>query len=158
MSKFLIEVPPSPSNVVMPHEASEDWDASDGGGFEKRAAPSQSASKPLPSEFDPVDIEAFLATRVSESNKKSCMRVIRKLISGEGVTHKAKPNESFLKDTPVRPTDDLEGLRMQAAKWLPHCGKDALDKGHGWALNHPMQKLIDYKKHLLGEESKKRKA
>ena len=44
--------------------------------------------------------------------------------------------------------DDLEELRTKANEWLP---KD-LDKGNGWALNHPIQKLINYKNHLLGFE------
>ena len=107
----------------------------------------------LPSEFNPTDIEAFLAPRLSESNTKACVRVIRKLISGEGVTHKAKPGEVFLKGKCVVPTDDIEELKMRATEWLPHSGIGALDKGHAWALDHPLQKLIKFKKHyLLGEK------
>ena len=164
MSKLLIEVPPSPSNIAMPSEVSEGWDAIDGGGFEKlllqASVPDsrQGASKHFPSEFDATAIEAFLATRLSESNKKRCMPVIRKLISGEGVTHKAKPGDCFLRDKRVTPADDIDALRVQAAKWLPNSGKDALDKGHGWALNHPLKKLAEYKTYLLGKESKKRKS
>ena len=45
---------------------------------------------------------------------------------------------------------DLDQLRKGAAEWLPYKGNDAVDKGHGWALNHPIQKMIDYKNHISG--------
>ena len=110
----------------------------------------------LPALFNPVEIEAFLSTHTSESNKKACMRVILKLISGEGVSHKAKPGEIFLKNRPVTPSDNIEELRVLASEWLPYNGSDALDKGHGWALNHPLQKLINFKRKLLGVEVTKK--
>jgi hypothetical protein len=41
--------------------------------------------------------------------------------------------------------DDIKELQRQASAWLPHLrGKaNCLDHGHGWALNHPLQKLYD---------------
>ena len=49
-------------------------------------------------------------------------------------------------------------LFVRAREWLPYQGADCLDKGHGWALNHPIQKLIEYKNHLLGVEPPKKRA
>ena len=86
------------------------------------------------------------------------MNVILKLTSGLGVTHKSKPDECFLKGVCVKPSDDLQDIREKAAVWLPYKkGPECLDKGHGWALNHPIQKLIEYKNHLLGVEPEKKK-
>ena len=111
----------------------------------------------LPATFNAADVEAFLETRVTERNRQRCMRVILNLISGKGEAHKAKPNESFMKGHAVTPNDDLDDLKRRAEEWLPSKGPDALDRGHGWALNHPIQKLIEYKNHLLGvEPSQKR--
>eukprot|EP00966_Prymnesium_polylepis_P040728 945269-Prymnesium_polylepis.1 len=41
-------------------------------------------------------------------------------------------------------------MQKEAAEWLPYKGNDAVDKGHGYALNHPIQKMIDYKNYLSG--------
>ena len=109
----------------------------------------------LPDAFDLSDFEAFHAPRISPSNLKSCMRVVRKLTSGQGVTHANKPGETFLSNHCVSPHDDLKAIQKRANEWLPHLeslGPNCLDKGHGWALNHPIQKLIDFKSHLLGIE------
>jgi hypothetical protein len=108
------------------------------------------ATTNLPATFNPILVSAFLRRRVSESNRKACMRVILKLISGVGVTHKAKRGETFLQGHRVSPHDDLEALRARASRWLPYKGPNALDRGHGWALNHPLTKLIEYKRYLLG--------
>ena len=113
----------------------------------------------LPATFNAADVEAFLETRVTERNRQRCMRVILNLISGKGETHKAKPGEAFLKGHAVTPSDDLNDLKRRAQEWLPSKGPNALDKGHGWALNHPIQKLIEFKNHLLGvEEPAKKRA
>jgi hypothetical protein len=121
----------------------------------------------LPQAFSLEYFEAHLRERVSDKNRDSVMRVVRRLVNGRGVEHKSKPEEAFLKGHNLSPQDDLEAIRNEAAQWLPFKkGDDCLDKGHGWALNHPLQKLIDYKKHVLlnvpdGETkkaSRKRKA
>ena len=120
----------------------------------------------LPATFNAAEIEEWLKTRISSANLKSSMRVILRLITGLGVTHKAKGDEIFYQGKPLVPSDDLESIRKEAEMWLPYRkGPNCLDKGHGWALNHPIQKLIDFKNnHLLGieatvekEVSKKRK-
>ena len=109
----------------------------------------------LPETFDLAAVDEYLRTRVSESNRNSCMKVIARLTSGVGVTHVAK-TDAFMAGTRLTPQDDLEAIRQQAAVWLPYQrgNPNCLDKGHGWALNHPIQKLIQYKKHLLGIEVK----
>ena len=105
----------------------------------------------LPTEFDLAAIDAYLKSRaLSDSNRTKCMGVILNLVTGRGVTHKNKSGV-FLQGRCVTPHDDLEALRTEANEWLP--------ASHGWCLNHPIQKLIDYKNHLLGIEAppKKRK-
>ena len=122
-------------------------------------AMTDSSPTALPTTFNAVDVEAFLETRVTERNRQRCMRVILNLITGKGETHMAKPGEAFLKGHAVTPSDDLDDLQRRAREWLPYNGPNCLDKGHGWALNHPIQKLIEYKNHLLGvEEPVKKRA
>jgi hypothetical protein len=101
--------------------------------------------------FDIEEIDEYLhAIGMSTSNRASCIRVIKKLITGKGVTHRNKPGEAFLLGHKVTPNDDIEAIRMAAGIWLPHRkGIGCLDKGHGWALNHPLKKLAMYKKHTL---------
>ena len=101
----------------------------------------------LPEIFNAVEVEQYLKPLLSEKNLESTMRVVLNLVSGRGVTHKNKPGETFRKNQPVVPTEDLEKLRDDAIEWLP----SDLDKGHGWALKHPITKLVEFKKfHLLG--------
>jgi len=100
--------------------------------------------------FDLEDINVFLKTTVSDSNRAACLRVIKKLTTGQGVKHRNRPGETFLVGHTLVPSDDLEGILTAANSWLPHRkGPLCLDKGHGWALNHPLQKLILYKKRRL---------
>eukprot|EP00966_Prymnesium_polylepis_P218188 5050044-Prymnesium_polylepis.2 len=87
---------------------------------------------------------------LSEANTKSVVCVVKKLASGEGVTHSGKPGEAFYAGVKVSLEHDLQQLQKEASEWLPYKGTDAIDKGHGWALNHPIQKMLDYKNHLSG--------
>ena len=107
---------------------------------------------------DTIQIEAFdayLAKRVSDSNRKSCVRVIKKLASGEGVTHKNKPGETFLGGHVLTLSDDIASIQKQAAVWLPFRkgGLDCLDLGHGWALNHPLMWLGKFKASIKDSDS-----
>ena len=104
-------------------------------------------------EFDLDHVSQYLqATGMSESNRAACLRVIKKLITGKGVTHRSKPGDAFLLGYKVTPKDDLEALRKGANAWLPcRKGVGCLDKGHGWALNHPLKKLAMYKEHMLAQ-------
>ena len=109
----------------------------------------------------PIDVEAFddylksvvRLDKKNDKNRKSVVRVIKKLVSGKGVTHKNRPGETFLAGHVLQLSDDLEAIQTQAAEWLPYRKNDpnCKDKGHGWALNHPLMWLINFKKHLSGE-------
>ena len=104
----------------------------------------------------PDAVRAFFSTKLNDNNLKAVLRVATKLISGEGCTHAAKPGESFRQGEPVRLDEDLHALRETAALWLPYqksMGDLCLDKGHGWALNHPIQKLIDFQHAVLTNRS-----
>ena len=95
--------------------------------------------------------DSYLRVHVSHSNRRSIMRVMRKLVSGEGIAHRSRPGERFLAGHPLCLSDDLEEVRAAAAEWLPYRKNDpnCLDKGHGWALNHPLVWLIKYRNALV---------
>ena len=102
---------------------------------------SDTASEPinapeLPTAFDMVKFEHYLVEgqRLSDTNVKDCVRVVKKLITGNGIVHKNKPGESFYEGHHVTPADDLQALKDEANAWLPHLkslGEKCLDKGHG---------------------------
>lgn len=112
-------------------------------------------------EITMTDLTAFLTPLLikeagKDTNLKSVLRVAAKLISGEGVTHKAKPGEAFFVGTPITLDMDIEQIRRTAAEWLPYekkHGELCLDKGHGWALNHPLKKLIAFQQHVYYERA-----
>ena len=116
-------------------------------------AMTDSSPTALSATFNAADVEAFLETRVTERNRQRCMRVILNLITGKGETHMAKPGEAFLKGHAVTPSDDLDDLQRRAREWLPFNGPGCLDKGHGWALNHPIQKLIIFQEAVFEDRS-----
>ena len=104
----------------------------------------------------PLTVEAlrafFAPPKLNDNNLAAVLRVASKLIGGEGIAHKAKPGETFRAGLPVRLDQDLHGLRIEAAKWLPYqksLGEGCLDKGHGWALNHPIVKLIEFQNAVI---------
>ena len=70
----------------------------------------------LPEAFDPTALDAYLTHRLSEANRRAVMGVLRRLISGEGVTHKSKPGEAFCRGRCVTPLDDLEERRQSGSK------------------------------------------
>jgi len=118
----------------------------------------------LPEAFSLDEIDLYLQTDVKDKNRKDCLRVINRLIHGTGITHRSKPGEVFHHGVTVKPSDDLENLRLKAEQWLPWRQNDpaCLDKGHGWAANHPIQKLINFKRVCLQqldkESGRKRKS
>ena len=95
------------------------------------------------------EFETYLleTQNISKSNREACMRVVKKLSKGTGIKHKNKPDEVFCKERRICLEDDLEQLRLEAKFWLPYQKSDptCLDRGHGWALNHPIARLIDFK-------------
>lgn len=106
--------------------------------------------------FNLQEFDAFLATRVNERNRKSVLRVARKLVDGKGITHKNKPGEVLGAGYKVTLADDIGRLQETANEWLPYRKSDpnCLDKGHGWAINHVLMWMGRYKDSLLGIDPK----
>eukprot|EP00966_Prymnesium_polylepis_P072855 1691836-Prymnesium_polylepis.2 len=90
-------------------------------------------------------MDEWLSTKVSDTNRKNCIRVLKKLTTGEGIKHKNKPGEVFMKGYRLDIEDDLVAMRLVAKVWLPYSGPFKLDKGNGWALNHPLSWFQKYK-------------
>ena len=83
---------------------------------------------------------------VSEQNRRSVMRQVRKLVSGEGVTYAYWPvNVVFRKDEPVTMQSDISAIIDDARDYEDRYGED---RGHGWLLNHPLRKLLFYQHYL----------
>jgi hypothetical protein len=83
---------------------------------------------------------------VSEQNRRSVIRQVRKLVSGEGVTYKYWPEGViFRKDEPVTMQSDISAIIDDARDCEDQYGED---RGHGWLLNHPLRKLLFYQHYL----------
>ena len=83
---------------------------------------------------------------VSEQNRRSVMRQVRKLVSGEGVTYRYWPdNVVFRKGEPVTMQSDISKIIDDARDYEDQYGED---RGHGWLLNHPLRKLLFYQHYL----------
>ena len=115
-------------------------------------------------------IESPVIKELSEQNRRSVIRQVRKLVSGEGV-HYASPQYGwpddviFRKDQPVtmqsdavpnqfrasrHQRDDLHrsdiGKIIEDAREFEN--KHGRDHGNGWLLNHPLRKLLFYQHYL----------
>lgn len=100
--------------------------------------------RPLPDEFDPEDIEAYLkAIPLSENNVRVTMRILRPLIAGQGVRSSAK-SDVFMQGVKVTPLDNIEDIRCASRVWLPR----EIDTHNGYVL-HAIQKLVYYKQERL---------
>ncbi|CAH0376842.1 unnamed protein product [Pelagomonas calceolata] len=83
---------------------------------------------------------------VSEQNRRSVIRQVRKLVSGEGVTYSYWPEgRVFRKDEPVTMQSDISAIIEDARDYEDQYGED---RGHGWLLNHPLRKLLFYQHYL----------
>ena len=83
---------------------------------------------------------------VSEQNRRSVIKQVRKLVSGEGVTYGYWPdNVIFRKDEPVTMQSDISKIIDDARDYEDQYGED---RGHGWLLNHPLRKLLFYQHYL----------
>lgn len=103
----------------------------------------------LPDTFDLEAVEAFLKQRDTADNVRKCMKKIRRLVSGQGVSHKDR-SDVFMQGTAVLPSHDLEDIRLRANKWLPYTrATGRVDRTGGWTLNHPIAKLQLYKEEVL---------
>lgn len=96
-----------------------------------------------------VDIDAFgdfLSSRASPNNRRRCVNVVKQLASGNGVAYKHRDGV-FFQGRALTLDDDIEAVRAQAGEWLPYRDGDPnrIDKGKGWALNHPLKRLFEFK-------------
>ena len=83
---------------------------------------------------------------VSEQNRRSVIRQVRKLVSGEGVTYAYWPDGVvFRKGEPVTMQSDISAIIEDARDYEDQYGED---RGHGWLLNHPLRKLLFYQHYL----------
>ena len=110
---------------------------------------------------------------LSKTNLKSVVQKIMKLVSGAGITCD-KREGSFAEGRPLRlgvTAEEVDQLRAEAQLWCPlpkSAPADLVgrivdgvvvprkppstgphDTSNGWLLNHPLQKMQDYKEHLL---------
>jgi hypothetical protein len=93
-----------------------------------------------------AEFGVYLSTRITPENGARILLPIGKLLRGEGVTHK-NASGAFLRGRPLTLNDDVELVRQEAARYLPYKASDPniLDRGHGWALNHPIQWFWNFK-------------
>ena len=83
---------------------------------------------------------------VTESNAKNCLRQVKLLSSGEGVTYHHWPDRvRFYFGKRVDLSFDLEQMLQEAKDYEKKYGKD---KGNGWLLKHPIKKMHYYKLYL----------
>jgi hypothetical protein len=104
--------------------------------------------------FPLVHFDYFLlrVLELTYSNRTRVMKVVARLVNGQGVYHRAKTG-GFCVGYPVTLADDLHALRRMANVWLPYTGANCLDRGHGFVLNHPIQKMILFKEWLEALEA-----
>eukprot|EP00978_Attheya_sp_CCMP212_P029657 scaffold106045_cov56-Attheya_sp.AAC.1 len=95
-------------------------------------------------EINVEDVEEYLINEeeMSQANVKSVIRQVRKLQSGEGVTYKPWGSNVVFCPRPLKDLgEDFRHLREEAKAFESEYGQD---KGHGWLLKHPLQKLENY--------------
>lgn len=95
-------------------------------------------------EINVEDVEEYLIheEEMSQANVKSVIRQVRKLHSGEGVTYKPWGDDVVFCPRPLKDLgEDFRYLREEAKAFESEYGED---KGHGWLLKHPLQKLENY--------------
>ena len=95
--------------------------------------------------IDLDDFERYLVDveMVSADNARTIMRQVQKLSKGEGIRYKnwASNDIVFCPREINDLGEDFHLLRQQAKAFENEHGKDL---GHGWLLNHPIQKLENY--------------
>ncbi|CAB9516683.1 expressed unknown protein [Seminavis robusta] len=86
---------------------------------------------------------------VSETNARSVMRQVKKLVRGEGITYKNwEEGIVFYEDEPVNLSHNFEEMLTQAKRFEGLHGKD---KGNGWLMQHPITKLDLYKQYRVDQ-------
>jgi len=82
---------------------------------------------------------------VSSANSKSVMRQVKKLISGQGVSHVNWPSDKvFYQDRPI----DLWSTNFDALLLEAKDHEQTYGGEHGWLLTHPIRKLHLFQAYL----------
>jgi len=122
----------------------------------REASPLTDEQRELLGEWDMEAFYDFLGTNttyhkeVSPDNRRSVIRQVTKLVTGEGV-HYDSPSYGwpehvvFRKDEPVTLQSDIEQIQDDARAFEAKHGRD---HGNGWLLNHPLKKMILFRDHL----------
>lgn len=85
----------------------------------------------------------------SEANAKTVLSKVRKLASGSGIHYAGWPEGiTFYKGEKVDLSYDFDTMFEEAEQFEETYGKD---KGHGWALRHPIKKLKLYQEYVNGK-------
>ena len=85
---------------------------------------------------------------ISAQNVRRTISVIERLVAGQGVHYIHWPEDfSFYKGNELTLNSDLESIQQEASA-INQRGGRWRDLGNGWALNHPLQKMIDYRNFL----------
>ena len=85
---------------------------------------------------------------ISASNVRRTISVVERLVAGQGVHYCNWPsNFTFKQGEEITLTSDLESIQQEAAA-INRRGGRWRDLGNGWAVNHPLQKMIDYRNFL----------
>ena len=81
-------------------------------------------------------------------NVRRTISVVERLVAGQGVHYRHWPsNFTFQIGQKVTLESDLESIQQEARK-INNRGGRWRDLGNGWAVNHPLQKMIDYRNYL----------
>ncbi|GKY94352.1 hypothetical protein MPSEU_000401100 [Mayamaea pseudoterrestris] len=96
--------------------------------------------------------DSYLANveQISAANKRNVLRQSRLLVNGQTIGYQHWPqgvafNQARAK---IHLGTDLMQLLMEADAFEREHGRDL---GNGWLLRHPIQKLINYQRHVLDE-------
>lgn len=93
--------------------------------------------------------ESWLKASVSHKNANSVMKSIESLRLGQSVTINGK-RFTRLVDVRLQPEDVDEALCNEARDWAPRGKKgDGLDSSNGWALHHPLKKMLKYRREVI---------
>ena len=85
---------------------------------------------------------------ISAMNVRRTISVVERLVAGQGVHYRHWPsNFTFQIGQKVTLESDLESIQQEARK-INNRGGRWRDLGNGWAVNHPLQKMIDYRNYL----------
>lgn len=104
-------------------------------------------------DFNMDDFEAWMEPDgehpISDANRRSVIRQVTKLVSGEGIYYDGTfgwpEGKVFREDEPVTMQSDIGQIIVDAQDWENKYGRD---HGNGWLMNHPLRKLLFFQHYL----------